>query len=237
MSNLRLVNWNIERRSPASWQSKSIITEIETLSPDIVCLTEAFEGSLIGNVIDSVGIAWSKTLPSERKVVLKSNSPWMEVQQPEEITTIGGFVSGITRHHDTDVRVIGICIPYRMASPYGRVRRSSPWEEHKRYLEALGSFLSQQSNIIPTVICGDFNRRIPRYGDIQSYNSLMDVFRDYEIVTGGLLAPLDEKTVDHVAINNGFELLTDPALLSSTGSEGKRRSDHHGTLVDLFLKT
>jgi len=55
---LRIVNWNIERRKPSSWQARSLVDEIASLEPDYVCLTEAWKQSLAdfgGHVISAEG--------------------------------------------------------------------------------------------------------------------------------------------------------------------------------------
>ncbi len=70
---MRIVNWNIERHGPSTWQAKSLLAEIAELEPDLVCLTEAWEDSaaaLRGHAISAPGAAWSTKHDSERKVLL-----------------------------------------------------------------------------------------------------------------------------------------------------------------------
>ena len=43
---MRIVNWNIERRGPHTWQAASLASEIQSLDPDIVFLTEGHHHSL-----------------------------------------------------------------------------------------------------------------------------------------------------------------------------------------------
>ena len=141
---MRIVNWNIERRGPSTWQAKSLLAEIAELGPDVVCLTEAWEASaeaLGGHSISAAGAAWSAQHDSERKVLLWSKHPWHSVETINQLEATGSAITGLTLFGETQVRVIGLCVPYHFASPFGQEPRAKPWSQHERFLEDLSPLL------------------------------------------------------------------------------------------------
>jgi endonuclease/exonuclease/phosphatase family metal-dependent hydrolase len=235
-SQLTLLNWNIERRSPDSWQAGSITQEISGYAPDIVCLTEAHErstGPLTGHAIDVRGQNWSPTAASERKVVLWSRNPWHRVETPDKLNQIGAAVIGTTSTPVGDLRVMGICIPYHRASPYGSDMPAKMWEQHGLFIDGLNSFLKSGAAVKPDIIVGDFNRKLPStWGPTALVQGLEEALAGYDIVTRGSLPPADARTVDHVALGAGLKCFSSQ-LLSAVDGDGRARSDHDGVLVKL----
>lgn len=236
---MRLVNWNIERNDPASPKAASLIAEIGALSPDIISLTEAWEGSLEafgGYVLAAQGVAWSRQATGERKVVLWSPHPWADIDPMEQAAAFGGSVSACTQIGGRNVRIVGICIPYHMASPLGQVPKARVWEQHERFLEVLMPYLHRWRQDGPVIVMGDFNRRMPRtYGSLRSYKMLEQAFEGYEIATRGKLPGIEAQTVDHVAVA-GAVRVTGVAGRSAVSPEGLVRSDHFGVVVDFELR-
>lgn len=232
---MRLVNWNIERNGPASAKAMSLMAEIASLSPDLICLTEAWEGSLeafSGHALTAKGVAWSRQAAGECKVALWSPEAWTDVEQMAPVAAFGGAVSAFTRVSGRAVRVVGICIPYHMASPLGQVPKARVWEQHERFLEALAPYLQRWRQEGPVIVTGDFNRRMPRtYGSLRSYEMLERAFEGYQIATRGPLAGVEAQTVDHVAFAGGLKA-TGVEGRSAVSPEGLVRSDHFGVVVD-----
>ena len=236
---MRLINWNIERNRPQSAKALSLMAEIGSLSPDLICLTEAWESSLeslAGHVLTANGVPWSQQDAGERKVVLWSATPWTSLDRMEPVSAFGGAVSGITELQGRSVRIAGLCIPYHMASPFGQVPKAKPWEQHERFLHNLGPYLRRWRQEGPMIVLGDFNRRMPRtYGPKQSYEMLEEAFEGYDIVTRGAVAGVEAATVDHVAFGGPFQVLSVQGR-SAVTPEGLKRTDHFGVVVDIDLK-
>ena len=93
-----VVNWNFERRGPNSRQAATMMDRIATEHPDVVCLTEAHEGSttmLDGHEIAARGATWSfNRRESERLVVLWSSHPWRDVDAAGNDGTATGGAGG-----------------------------------------------------------------------------------------------------------------------------------------------
>jgi exonuclease III len=235
---LTLVNWNIERRRPGSWQAASMLADIQAQMPDIVCLTEAWEDSaraLGGHSIAAKGVAWSAQEDAERKVVLWSRNPWVNVPLSESITKVGGILAGYTTVGDVRIHIIGVCIPYHMARPHGSTAPIIPWQEHERFLDLLEPFMANLDATIPTVMVGDFNRRIPgKWGPARLRKKLETSLPGFEIITKGMIEGLGEAIVDHVAINSKVRGVSVVGL-TRYSRDGFPRSDHHGVVARLAI--
>ena len=233
---MRIVNWNIERRKPSSWQARSLVDEIASLEPDYVCLTEAWKQSLAdfgGHVISAEGGAWSPQHPDERKVVLWSRNPWADVEPIEQLEAIGSAITARSDINGNVVRFVGVCIPYHFASPLGVEPRAKPWTEHERFLEILKPHLARWARDEPVTVLGDFNRRVPRsWGPKQSYEKLEDTFSGYQFATTGILDEINDRTIDHIAFAGSFEVKRVYGK-SAHLPDGRRRSDHFGVVAEL----
>lgn len=232
---MRLVNWNIERADPASEDADFLIGEIHSLQPDLVCLTEAWEGSLErfgGHTLSAPGLSWSRKQAGECKVLIWSPNPWTDLEVLDELEATGSAVTGRTELCGRLVRLVGICIPYFGANPYGQVPRSKPWALHTNFITALIPRLSRWQSEGPVIVAGDFNRRMPRtYGPKQAYELLERAFENYEIVTRGPIPDMSVQTLDHVAWAGGFRLRGVQGR-SAVAPNGREASDHFGVVVD-----
>ena len=74
---LRLVNWNVEWATPKSQRTTEILSRIDRLAPEVVCLTETHVGlmSHSGHVIYSKPDYGYRVKESRRKVLLWSREP------------------------------------------------------------------------------------------------------------------------------------------------------------------
>ncbi|MEZ5998010.1 MAG: endonuclease/exonuclease/phosphatase family protein [Hyphomonas sp.] len=233
---MRIVTWNIERHSPHSWQAQSLISEIESLGPDMVCLTEAFESSmssLPGHAISVTGAKWSPQAPDERKVLVWSASSWERVERPEALNCKGAAVAGITRLDGRPVRVAGLCLPYHAASPLGQVPRARQWTQQEAFLDELIEVAAVwRAEDIPVIVLGDFNQFVPRiWGSKRASEKLMCALKGFDVVTAGLHPGYEKHAIDHVALTRELACKA-VAGLSRFDDRGKARSDHFGIVVD-----
>lgn len=233
---MRIVNWNIERHAPQTWQAKSLLAEIERLEPDIVCLTEAWETSaelLGGCSISAPGAAWSAKVPGECKVLLWSKAPWRDVQIIDELEATGSAITAVTELAGVGIRFVGLCIPYHFASPLGQKPRAKPWRQHERFLEDLAPLLRGWREEGPVIVVGDYNRFIPRHwGPKRSYALLETALHGFDVVTAGDLPGVGKRAIDHIAVAGEFAL-SGVRGLPVEGPDGRNRSDHFGVVADL----
>ncbi|MEZ5986002.1 MAG: endonuclease/exonuclease/phosphatase family protein [Hyphomonas sp.] len=232
---MRVVNWNIERHAPHTWQAVSLMEEIAELTPDVICLTEAWRQSTEafgGFSVSASGVAWSDQHPDEQKVLLWSHHPWREVRVVDELEITGSAVTAKTLFGGVETRFVGICIPYHFANPLGQEPRAKPWSQHERFLQDLRPLLAHWRNEGPVIVIGDFNRRVPRsWGPKRSYAMLESALREFEIPTSGIIKEVDDLTIDHIAFSGNFKvsrIIGRPA----EAADGRRRSDHFGIVVD-----
>lgn len=236
---MRLINWNIERRGPHTWQAASLLSEIESLEPNLVCLTEAHEYSceiLKGHVISEIGYDAARKADTERLVLLWSREPWKRLAIPEEIERAGGACFGETNIDGKSVRVLGLCIPYHMSRfNLSAEEKTRPWEDHLKFLDVIEPWLTAIPDQLPLIVVGDFNQRIPRvWAPHRVYQRLMEVFAGFEFVTAQLQSPHDGKTIDHVATAGPIKCRGVEAR-SRFELDGRPRSDHFGVVADFAL--
>ncbi|MFT7553569.1 MAG: hypothetical protein ACI9BV_003905 [Rhodothermales bacterium] len=115
---LRIVNWNLEWATPTSKRGKELIRRIQGEQPELACLTETTTDILEGNGY-TITADRNYGYPGperRRKVLLWSRSPWRDVDNfGSEGLPAGRFIAGTTDSSIGEVRVLGICIPWRDA--------------------------------------------------------------------------------------------------------------------------
>lgn len=232
---MRIVNWNIERHGPATWQAKSLLAEIAELGPDVLCLTEAWEASVTtlgGHSISARGATWSAKHESERKVLLWSKHPWHSVETINQLEATGSAITGLTLLAGMQARVTGLCVSYHFASPLGQEPKAKPWSQHERFLEDLSPLLLQWRDQGPVIILGDLNQFMPRiWGPKRPHQLMEEAFAGYNIVTSGEIEGVGARAIDHVALAGNLKATSvfgRPAALE----DGRKRSDHFGVVVD-----
>ena len=106
-----------------------------------------------------------------------------------------------------------------------------PWEDHDRYLEALGNAVTTRDKTLATIVLGDFNQRLDgglSQTPVTLRAKLRDALNDLYVVTGSL-APDKGYLLDHIAV----ERLTARRVGLVPRIRGDvRRSDHHGSWVE-----
>ena len=213
----------------------SLLEEIKRLSPDLICLTEAWKDSLDrfgGHIIASCGAPWSPQDADERRVLLWSPAPWTQVEHTSDFEKIGSLATGWTRIAGKEVRVVGVCIPYPFASPFEQSPRAPQWRMHERFVEQLMPRLRNWSAEGPLIVVGDFNRRIPRaWGSKRAYQLLIDALGDLSLATAGPVSGLEDQVIDHVAFNNHLRTINVFGRTAAS-DDGRERSDHPGIVVD-----
>ena len=234
---MRVLTWNFARHAPKDWQAVTMVERIREEAPDIVCLTEGHEASLAdmpGHTLSSRGAYWSASLESERKVLLWSKAPWTDVKALPEVSAISGVVSAVTEGPLGPVRVVGVCIPYHMASPFGAEERAKPWSIHVAYLEALAPAVhALRESGPPVMVIGDFNQRVPSEWGVHDVRAKFDhAFAHFDIVTRGDVPGLGEPSIDHIAVTR--ELRAKTVLgLSRFDADSRPLSDHFGVFAEL----
>jgi endonuclease/exonuclease/phosphatase (EEP) superfamily protein YafD len=233
---MRLVNWNIERRGPLTWQAASLVSEIQDLAPDLVVLTEAHIDSMDacgGHALSHPGYNSGHRADRERLVLMWSRSPWEEIPLPDALQRHGGALLGRTHVDGRAVHCLALCVPWHMCPGVPPGEKVRPWSQHVKFLDLLKAEMDGLFRYSPLIIAGDFNRRIPRrWGPIAPYELMQETFCETDIVTQGLLAPLELETIDHVALKGPLAARSVRAL-DRFDHRQRPRSDHFGVMVDL----
>lgn len=232
---LTVATWNTEWRKAATPDAQLMRDRLLALSPDIICLTEAFAELLDGEgyFIDSEPDYGYPIVPGRRKVVLWSREPWHDVDSVGHPTMPPGrFVAGRTSTPAGDLRVAGVCIPWREAHVRSGRRDRANWDDHLEYLDGLETLAHGWTG--PTIVLGDFNQRVPRgtapglvYGALE--RALLDRYR---VATAGPLKPLGRPAIDHVVHSSDFDA-EEVTAISNLAEDGHRISDHFGVAVRL----
>lgn len=223
---MRVLLWNVAWAGPRAATGRAAVDLIKKCSPEVLCLTEADLGFLVGesHVIHAESDYGYRTSPARRKVALWSREPWSEVSIGTDELPGGRFVSGVTM----GVRFIGVCIPWKDAHVRTGRRDRQPWQDHRQYLLGLEplvrAYCCQRE---PVCLLGDFNQRIPRVAQPPDvYAALQRVLAlGFKVPTHGTSDPEGNALIDHVALSSG--LACDRLrVLSRKTPEGLELSDH-----------
>jgi endonuclease/exonuclease/phosphatase family metal-dependent hydrolase len=234
---MRVVTWNFARHAPETWQAGVMVERISLLAADVVCLTEGHAASLSampGHTLSSRGADWQASLETERKVLLWSKAPWRDAQELPTISAVSGVVSAVTEGPLGPVRVVGVCIPYHMASPFGAEERARPWSIHMAYLDALAPVLQAlRESGPPVMVIGDFNQRVPEQWGLQEVRTKFNhAFANFDVVSRGDVPDIGEPSIDHIAVTR--ELRARQVLgLSRFDARERPLSDRFGVFAEL----
>jgi exonuclease III len=215
-----------------------VSAEIARLDADVVCLTEGEAGLLppTGAVVDPAGDAGYPGSPGRRKLLLWSRSGWRDVDRlGDPALPPGRYVAGTTDTPLGEVRVVGVCVPWRDAHVRTGSRDRRRWEDHLAYLAALGPLLTEQVARHPRlVVAGDLNQRVPRSRQpVAAWEALRDALADLEVLTAGAACE-GRALIDHLAVAPGMVGVV-VATIPRRGMDGPR-SDHDGVCVRLAAR-
>lgn len=237
MNSLRLVNWNVEWASSRSQRGQIIRQVIQSLEPDVVCITEGYVDFLpdFGHLITSEADYGYPSKAGRRKVLLWSKFPWRDVSATKgSEMPPGRYVDGVTQTPLGEVRIMGMCIPWRHAHVNTGHRNRVVWEDHRRYLSGLQKRIAKLS-ARPLVMTGDFNQRIPpAYIPADVSRALLQLIQEnaLTVITPGPVPPTNHPTLDHIVISNDLISMNVWAL-PATSSTGRHLSDHEGIVADI----
>jgi len=229
---MRISTWNVQWATPRSARGKRVAEIVAALDADVIVLTEGCAAVLPadGHIIDA-GSDWGYRVddPTRRKVLMWSKQPWVDVDSiGDQALPSGRFVAGTTRTPLGEVRVVGVCVPWRGAHVTHGRRDRRPWEDHLLFLQAIGPLLENSQG--RTVVAGDFNQRIPRTSQPSAVaQSLMETLVGFEVPTA---AVIDPQLIDHIAHSSDFIAVGQPMLISNV-VDGFELSDHTGASVQL----
>jgi endonuclease/exonuclease/phosphatase family metal-dependent hydrolase len=229
---LTVALWNLGWRTETSASGRAGLAILDDFSPDILCLAETHLGfgSLGHDIVsgDDYGLGPQRT---RRKVILSSRRPWRSIDHlGSSVMPSGRFVAAETETAFGPVRVIGVCVPWRMAAVSTGMRDKQPWEQHRRFLDGLQEVMG--SEMPPrTIVLGDFNQRLLRGRGVPP-----EVHRQFRYLFGDDIAVAsagtNETAIDHCFALPGLKIVSREVIERRT-SGGIAMSDHDGLIVRL----
>ena len=229
---MRISTWNVQWATPRSARGKRVAEILAAPDADVIVLTEGCAAVLPsgGHIIDA-GSDWGYEVddPTRRKVLMWSKHPWVDVDLVgNDAMPSGRFVAGTTRTPLGEVRVVGVCVPWRGAHVTHGRRDRRPWEDHLLFLQSLGPLVESSREC--TVVAGDFNQRIPRTSQPEAAaQSLMETLVWFEVPTASVIEP---QLIDHIAHSSDLVAVGQPMLISNV-VDGAELSDHTGVSIQL----
>jgi hypothetical protein len=219
-----VVTWNTRWATLASPAGPRVAARLHASGADIIVVTEGARDLLpaTGHLVDA-GTDWGYPVPNpvRRKVILWSRRPLSDVAVGTVGATRGRFVAATTETPAGQVRVHGVCIPWRDAHVKGGRGDANPWSEHLEFLDILGDVLSADSPV-PAVVAGDFNQRIPKGSQpVRVAHRMSATLRHMTVHTAG--AHPHGPYIDHIATNTS---------LRGVEVDGWAASDLEGPLSD-----
>lgn len=204
----------------------------------MICLPEAAHDFLR----DSHHGIWSDpdhgypVQPDRSKVTLWSRWPWRDLDVVGDARLPPGrYVAGTTSTPLGELRVVGVCIPWRSAHVSTGARNRAPWEEHRTYLERLAGLLERERRRGPVLLMGDLNQRLPRRLAPEDLAAKLQVaLRGFDVWTAGTVSGLDQQLLCHIAAS---ALSPTPGSLRGLSRRIAARevSDHDGVRVGLSV--
>lgn len=210
---------------------------LESLVPEVVCLTETKDTLLDGSgyTICAPEDYGYPIKPGRRKVLLWSRQPWTQIEDlSAEPWTIGRYISGVTQTSLGEVTVIGACIPWwgcRTEARRGEERKAR-WQDHEEYIAGLTELL-QGIDTQRLVCMGDFNQVLGKGSRAPAHlqNALLNAFQPNLTIATGDVAFEGRKTIDHIALSR--DLRAESLDVIGNYRDGRRLSDHFGVVAEL----
>ena len=229
---IRLATWNVEWATPETKAGKRIQQIINQIDADIFVLTEGCKELLPEGFVLDGGTDWGYESEDKRrrKVLLWSRYPLVDPFQGEGFQLPEGrFIAATVQHPVGDIRIYGVCIPWKDAHVRTGRKDRTPWEDHSTYLEGLRQLVEQEKS--PLVVLGDFNQRIPRVSQpVLVAEQLSRCMNGLQVCTA---LPLDKPLIDHIAVSQEL-VSTKVQVIPDHDSEG-RLSDHRGVIAEFTI--
>lgn len=235
-SALKIACWNVAWHGPRSRAGKAIIEKLLDHSPDLICCPEAPDNFLLEGwhgAFSDPDYGYSSAI-GRRKVTLWSRQPWREIDMRGSTSLPAGrFVAATTATSLGDVRIVGICIPWRMAHVATGNRNRTAWQDHRAYLEGFHDAVG--SCATPRIVVGDFNQRIPPAREPKDVSEkLRHALNDFRIWTAGEVPGLAVQPVCHIGGSQHFDLIAIRGI--SRATDGSSLSDHDGLIAEVTLR-
>lgn len=201
---MRVATWNTRWLSPRSRRRLAAVEEIRAWSADVMVLTEVDRQALhdLPGCVVAAGTDWGYRRQGDRyKVLLHGSTPWRDVDAfGDPRLPPGRFVAATTTTPLGDLRVVGVCVPWRDAHVRtGRCDRR-PWQEHLTYLEALRDVVVREQGREPLVMAGDLNQSLDgRVAPRRVREALALALGPLSVVTQGASCG-GGRLLDHVAV-------------------------------------
>jgi len=229
---IRIATWNVEWATPETKAGKRIQRIIEQIDADIFVLTEGCKELMPEGFVLDGGTDWGYESEDKRrrKVLLWSRYPLVDPSQGKGFhLPEGRFIAATVRHPIGDIRIYGVCIPWKDAHVRTGRKDRTPWEDHSTYLEGLRQLVEQPKS--PLVVLGDFNQRIPRVSQpVLVAEQLSRCMDGLQVCTA---LPLDKPLIDHIAVSQEL-VSTKVEVIPDHDSEG-RLSDHRGVIAEFTI--
>jgi endonuclease/exonuclease/phosphatase family metal-dependent hydrolase len=229
---IRVATWNVEWATPETKAGKRIHQIINQIDADIFVLTEGCKELMPEGFVLDGGTDWGYESTDERrrKVLLWSRYPLIDASDGDGFQLPGGrFIAATVQHPAGDIRIYGVCIPWKDAHVRNGRKDRAPWEDHSTYLEGLRQLVEQPKS--PLVVLGDFNQRIPRVSQPLIVAEQLSRCMDGLQVCTAL--PLDKPLIDHIAVSQEL-VITKVEVIPDHDAEG-RLSDHRGVIAELTI--
>ena len=228
--------WNTQWHKIGSPKGRLLRAALDQAAADVICLPEAAHDFLH----DSHHGIWSDpdygypVQPDRSKVMLWSRWPWREIDAVGDARLPPGrYVAGTTLTPLGELRVVGLCIPWRNAHVSTGARNRSPWEDHRAYLDALTGLLQREKRRGRVLLMGDLNQRLPRRWVPEDLaNKLQDALKGFDVWTAGTVSGLDHQMLCHIA---GSALSAMPGSVRGLSRRiaAHQVSDHDGVSVGI----
>lgn len=232
---MRVATWNTEWLSPRSSRRLTAMEEIRSWSADIAVFTEVDLQTLDGlpGHVACGGTDWGYARSGSRyKVLLHGSTPWRDVDASgDRRLPPGRFVAATTTTGLGDLRVVGVCIPWRDAHVRSGRRNRVPWQEHLVYLEALRDVLKREVDKgLLVVVAGDFNQSFVGQGaPAQVRKALTLAFEPLHIITQS--DSCGQRLLDHVAV--GHPLVARKVEVHCLAHREPALSDHDAVIAEV----
>lgn len=232
----RVAVWNAEWAPPAGVRGRRVADLLAALDADVICLTEGHEDLLPrgGHFACGQPPAEGFAIPGARRVLLWSRTVLTDVDRGGDAgLPHQAFVAARTHTPVGETDVMSVCIPWADADVARFGGKSSRWQQHGEYLEALGGILARRDDDRPLIVAGDFNQYLPRVWGPTRLSALLEkTFAGMTMATRGQIPGLPDPVIDHLAHGPGLRK-TDVRGWAGRTDDAKPMSDHSGVVVGL----